>query len=55
MQMPSKALPVLIAIMAVALVAIALFIWLIFFTTPFTFRSDCEQTGPNSWVCDNPL
>jgi hypothetical protein len=39
----------------VAVAVMSLLLWIFFFASPFTFRSDCRQTGPNAWVCDTPF
>jgi hypothetical protein len=40
---------------AIFLLAVAAFaFWAFFIAFPYTFRSDCRQTGPNEWVCDKP-
>jgi hypothetical protein len=28
---------------------------LVFFTTPYSFQSDCRQIAPNGWECERPV
>jgi hypothetical protein len=41
--------------LALVLMLVAAFLmWVIFFSTPYTFRSDCRQIAANGWECSQP-
>ena len=46
--------PTVLIGVAVTVLVVAVLVWLVFFTSPYTFRSDCRQIAPNGWECDNP-
>jgi hypothetical protein len=40
---------------ALTMLAVAAFVfWAVFIASPYAFRSDCHQTGPNEWLCEKP-